>query len=102
VKNPHSEQHLYNCSSDYMVLIHHTAPDRHVKRYNYKGRQYLCQSHNLATHAQPFGLPCSEAMSVHTRLTNFNLCVLHGTYMACTHAVCDFNMAPNRHVRLHG
>jgi hypothetical protein len=71
----HSEQHPYNCSNDYTVLIHYTAPDHHVKRYNCKGRQYLCQSHNFATHARLFGLPCSEAMSVHTRLANFNLSV---------------------------
>jgi hypothetical protein len=92
--NYHSEQHPCNCSSDYTVLIHHTAPDRHVKRYNCKGRQYLCQSHNLATHARPFGLPCFEAMSIHTRLANFNLSVLRGTYMACTHAVCELRYGP--------
>jgi hypothetical protein len=77
MKNSHSEQHPYNFSSDYTVLIHHKAPDRHVKRYNYKGRQYLCDSHNFATHTRPFGLPCSEALSTHTRLANFNLSVLH-------------------------
>jgi hypothetical protein len=86
--NSHLEQHTYNSSSDYTVLIHHTAPDRHMKRYNCKGRQYLCQSHNFATHARPFGLPCFEAMSVHTWLTNFNLRVLRDTYMAYTHAIC--------------
>jgi hypothetical protein len=26
---------------------------------------------------------------VHTRLANFNLCVLRGAYMACTQAVCE-------------
>jgi hypothetical protein len=92
--NSHSEQHPYNCSSDYTVLIHHTTTNRYVKRYNCKGRQYVCQSHNFATHPRPFGLPCSEAMYVHTRLANFNLSVLRDTYMACTHAVCELRYGP--------
>jgi hypothetical protein len=87
MKNAYSEQHPYNCSSDYTVLIHHNARDHHVKWYNYKGRQYLCKLHNFATHAWPFGLPCSKAMSVHTRLANYNLSVfawhIHGLYPRC-------------------
>jgi hypothetical protein len=94
MKKSHSEQDPYNCSSDYTCLIHHTAFDRHIKRYNCKGRLYLCQSHNFATHARPFDLPCSKAMSIHTRLTNFNLRVLRGTYMACTHTACKLRYGP--------
>jgi hypothetical protein len=86
--NSHLEQHPYNCSSDYTVLFHYTAPDHHGRRCNVEVRQCLCQSHNFATHARPFGLLCSEVMSTHTRAHQFNLSVLHGTYIACTHALC--------------
>jgi hypothetical protein len=87
--NSYLEKHPYNCSSDYTVLLHYTTPDRHGQRCNVEGRQNLCQSHNFATHARPFGLPCSEAMSTHTRARQFNLSVLCGTYIAYTHALYE-------------
>jgi hypothetical protein len=70
-----------------MVFLHYTTPDRHDRRCNVEGKQCLCQSHNFATHARPFGLLCFEAMFAHTRACQFNLSVLHDTYIACTHAL---------------
>jgi hypothetical protein len=81
--------HPYNCSSDYTVLLHYTAPDRHGRLCNVEGRPNLCQSHNFATYARHFDLPSSKAMSTHTRAHKFNLSVLHGTYIACTQALCE-------------
>jgi hypothetical protein len=98
--NSHLEQHPYNCSSDYTVLLHYTAPDPHGQQCNVKGRQFLCQSHNFVTHARPFGLPCSEAMFTHTRARQFNLSVLSGAYIACTRMpYVNFDMSSPRSSR---
>jgi hypothetical protein len=77
------------CSSDHTTPILYTAPDRHSRRYGFKGRQCSVNHIIHATHARPFGLLCSVAMSVQAWLTKITLVFFLGTYMACTHTVCE-------------
>ena len=52
------------------------------------------------THVRPFGLQCSEAMSVHARLDKFNPIILH-VQNCLTPVVCEVeSITPDHHVVL--
>jgi hypothetical protein len=101
VKNSHLEQHTYNYSSDYMVLIHHIAPDRHMKRYNWKGRHTYV---NRTTLQPMLDLSVSRVSRLcmyilGSPILTFVYCTKHTWIVPTPYA--NFDMAPDRHVRLH-
>jgi hypothetical protein len=99
VWNSHLEQYPYNYSSDYTVLLHYTAPDRHGRRCNVEGWQCLFQSHNFATHARlsvfHVTRPCLHILG----LANSTLvyCVAHTLLVPMPYA--NFDMSSPRSSR---
>ena len=59
-----------------MILIHQLKSDHHVSWGGFNGEHHYVDHIYYMTHVRPFGLLCSEAMSVHARLVKFNPSVL--------------------------
>jgi len=81
--NSHSKQYPSHCLSDHTNQIHHTKPDHHEQDVISMENTQSVHHINHMTHALPFGIPCSETMSVHARLVKATL-VPACTKLACT------------------
>ena len=58
-----------------MIHINYTMSDRHVRWSSFNGEHQYVDHIYYMIHARPFGLLCSEAMSVHARLVKYNLSI---------------------------
>ena len=60
-----------------MIQIHQPKSDHHVRWGGFNGEHLHVDHIYYMTHVRPFGLLCSEAVSVHARLIRFNPSVPH-------------------------
>ena len=60
-----------------MIQIHQPKSDHHVRWGGFNGEHLHVDHIYYMTHVLPFGLLCSEAMSIHARLVKVNPSVPH-------------------------
>ena len=87
-------------SEFYMIQIHQPKSDHHVRWGGFNGEHLHVDHIYYMTHVRPFGLLCSEVMSVHARLVKFNPSVPHVQHGFHPLYVNVESITPDHHVVL--